>query len=413
MVDHVVGLVPGLRVDLHAVDGIPFEGVRDREGVVPDLLDARSSQVDAVVSDQEEPVPAPGHVAGHGAEPVDPEPHAGPLSPAGHVLDRDQTVLPEMGDHRADRGLEPVGTGADPAEMGQGHRHPDRAVDAHVERAHVVEEDHAGGRIGITRFHQQRTDHRLVSARLAGDRSTERVVFVAEDPGPFLDGAVPQVRSALDDDPGGFAFGVTVDDSHIHVETVPDPTRKCPHWVSSGKKERSPMHRSLLASASLAVLGLLVGCGHAVKVGSPVEIRAATNRERDGWERADFQIGGLDTWVAPDATVSGEQILSARRSDLGDGPMIVTLRFDDAGASRMDELSIDRMSRPVVVLLDGRVVAATTLLEPVSDSLTVAFGDTPADTAAADRLVEAVDERSASGASGPKGAESAGGSASN
>ena len=154
------------------------------------------------------------------------------------------------------------------------------------------------------------------------------------------------------------------------------------------------MDRSLFASACLFCLVLLVGCNQTIKTDSSVEIRAANTREHSGWERVDFQVGGLDAWVAPDATVACSDILSARRSDDGFGHPTVILRFDQDASSRMDELSVARMSHPIVIVLDGRVIAAPIIMERISDTLVVNFGKTPGARATADRLVDAVGDES-------------------
>lgn len=154
------------------------------------------------------------------------------------------------------------------------------------------------------------------------------------------------------------------------------------------------MNRSLFGNACLLCLVLLVGCNQTIKTDSSVEIRAANTREHSSWERVDFQVGGLDTWVAPEATVACSDILSARRSDDGFGHPTVILRFDQDASSRMDELSVSRMSHPVVIVLDGRIIAAPIIMERISDTLVVNFGKTPGARATADRLVDAVTEKS-------------------
>ena len=144
-----------------------------------------------------------------------------------------------------------------------------------------------------------------------------------------------------------------------------------------------------LASGILALC--LGGCTTVKEHHSPVEIRPAANREFKGWQRTDFHVGGLDTWVAPRATVDLEEIEFAVASTTPHGEHVVLMEFTPEGAERMRSLSNRRMSRPVVVLLDGRVIAAPVLMKPVEGSLVVNFGSDRKDEKAARELARAID----------------------
>ena len=58
----------------------------------------------------------------------------------------------------------------------------------------------------------------------------------------------------------------------------------------------------------------------------------------------------------------------------------------------MNELSNHRMSRPVAVLLDGRIIAAPVLMQPVRDTLTINFGSTKTAAKEAGALEQAVND---------------------
>ena len=159
---------------------------------------------------------------------------------------------------------------------------------------------------------------------------------------------------------------------------------------------QQPAFPALLALAPLlgALLWSLVGCTTVKEHTSPVEIRPAANGDFGDWQRTDFHVGGLDTWVAPRATVVLEQIDSAVASTDSFGDHVVLLEFTPAGSESMHSLSIRRMSRPVAVLLDGKIIAAPVLMNPVGDSLVVNFGKTRQGRKDSVRLAAAVNDAS-------------------
>ena len=153
------------------------------------------------------------------------------------------------------------------------------------------------------------------------------------------------------------------------------------------------MRTTLIGTVCLFALAVIVGCRTVDNASSPVEIRAADNREHSDWQRLDYHVGGLDTWVSPDATVVRDDIVSARRSVDDFGQPIVILQFDQKASKKMDELSIRRMSQPIAILVDGEIIAAPILIKPVSETLVVNFGKTSNARTSADRLADAVNDR--------------------
>ena len=92
------------------------------------------------------------------------------------------------------------------------------------------------------------------------------------------------------------------------------------------------------------------------------------------WQRLDYHVGGLDTWVAPEPTIVLDEIVSARRSIDDFGRPTVILTFTEEARKKMTRLSVDRTSRPVALLVDGRIIAAPVLMQEVSETLTISFG---------------------------------------
>lgn len=149
------------------------------------------------------------------------------------------------------------------------------------------------------------------------------------------------------------------------------------------------MRMPVLGTACLVAIATLAGCRTVDHPKSPVEIRAADNRAHGDWQKLDFHVGGLATWVAPDPVVVREEILTARRSQDDFGRPTVILQFDQNASTRMETISINRSSRPVAVLVDGEIIAAPILTTPVQETLVVTFGKDTGGATDADRLVEA------------------------
>ena len=137
---------------------------------------------------------------------------------------------------------------------------------------------------------------------------------------------------------------------------------------------------------------LLGGCTTVKEHSAPVELRPAANAAFKNWERTDYHVGGLDTWVAPKATIVSDEITAASRETNAFGDHTVTLEFTPKGSEKINALSTRRMSRPMAVLLDGRVIAAPLLMKPVKNTLVINFGSTKKGAKEARSLERAVNE---------------------
>ncbi len=156
------------------------------------------------------------------------------------------------------------------------------------------------------------------------------------------------------------------------------------------------MRIPMIGTLCLSVLAVLGGCRTVDNSSSPVEIRAAANREQADWQKLDFHVGGLATWVSPDAVVVRKDIVSARRSVNDFGEPIVILQFDQEASIKMEDLSTSRSSKPVAILVDGEIIAAPILAMPVAETLVIDFGTESNGRTSADRLVDAVNKRESS-----------------
>lgn len=151
--------------------------------------------------------------------------------------------------------------------------------------------------------------------------------------------------------------------------------------------------RVLIAYCAVGAVCLLTGCTTVHNANSPVEIRAASTSQHSDWQKLDFYVGGLHTWVAPKPTIVCSEISAAKESVDGFGHPTAVLIFDSKGARKMAELSTQRSSRPVAVVLDGKIIAAPVVMKPVSETLVVNFGKRRGGPNLAKELVQRVNEQ--------------------
>ena len=170
---------------------------------------------------QEEPVAAPGDVAGDDAETLDLDANVLEMPVAIDVVDDRVISVDQFDADHADRRLEAMAPRSDATEMRQRRRGADRPVAAHAEKADVVEEDQTGGASRILRLAQQRADQRVEAARLVDDESPDMIEFLGEALTPLGERAAAERRPAVDDEPRRLALGVGIDDAHWPQPSAP------------------------------------------------------------------------------------------------------------------------------------------------------------------------------------------------
>ena len=123
----------------------------------------------AVVFHQEKPIAAPGDVAGD-------QPQAGHGNgdgrmgaPGGHVQHGNLAIGVKGGGDGADRGLDFMNPGLNPAGVGEGDHKTDGAVAAHAEITDVIKENDTGGARGILGLNEQAADHNIGAAGFVDD----------------------------------------------------------------------------------------------------------------------------------------------------------------------------------------------------------------------------------------------------
>ena len=152
----------------------------------------------------------------------------------------------------------------------------------------------------------------------------------------------------------------------------------------------------LIRTLVVSLVAFCVSCTTVDSHRSPVELRAASNSSKGDWQRLDYHVGGLDTWVAPEPTIVLDDIVSARRSIDDFGRPTVILTFTQEASEKMTRLSIDRASRPVAVLVDGKIIAAPVLMQEMGDTLTIGFGTRRNAAIEATDLTDRINEHSTS-----------------
>lgn len=104
-------------------------------------------------------------------------------------------------------------SGLDAAYVFESYGEADGAVSAHIEIADVIEEDDAGGTVGFEGFAEKCADDGVITAGFVDDGGAEMVEVAAEALEAFVEGAVAEVGEAFDDETGGFAAGVGINNS--------------------------------------------------------------------------------------------------------------------------------------------------------------------------------------------------------
>ncbi len=189
------------------------DGLTDAPGEVSEGIDVGEIQIEAMGFHEEEPVAAPGDIAGDGSDAGDLDGQVVGLAMAGDVGDGDGTVGVEGGGDGADGGVDAECTGVELVEVGEGDNEADGAVAAHAEVADVVEEEDAGLTGGVMGRDEEGTHHDIRTTGFVDDGGAEGVELILETPEAVGQGTVAEVGAALEDDAGGFTAGMGVEDA--------------------------------------------------------------------------------------------------------------------------------------------------------------------------------------------------------
>ena len=114
-----------------------------------------------------------------------------------------------------------------------------------------------------------------------------------------------------------------------------------------------------MSKKSFVVIGLIVVMLAGVLLGqSALEIRAASSSAMSGWQQMTAPGGAAPVWVSPTNQLTSADVARAEARTLTNGGPAVGVVFTDAGAKKMAALSAAQLSKPIAILLDGRLVWA-------------------------------------------------------
>lgn len=133
--------------------------------------------------------------------------------------------------------------------------------------------------------------------------------------------------------------------------------------------------RRLLSAAMFSMLA--IGCsGDKATTEHVLELRAGSTTELDGWDRTDVLIGGSRVWMSPDVAVDDEMIETIEKTVDHEGRHALYIRLLPEGAARLERLSVEQLSRPIVVVVDGRPTSAPIVQSPIRSFIITANGMT-------------------------------------
>jgi hypothetical protein len=151
----------------------------------------------------------------------------------------------------------------------------------------------------------------------------------------------------------------------------------------------------LVAAVALIVVGIVaVGSqiwshgGATLQAAIRFEVRLAEDRPSAGLREA--RIAGADrvVYLHQEIIVTNGDIAQSSVVQ-GDGPSRfgVSVQFNAAGAQKMRQATASHVGRPVAILIDGVLVAAPVLRDPISTSAVISGDYTKAD---AERIVNGI-----------------------
>lgn len=128
----------------------------------------------------------------------------------------------------------------------------------------------------------------------------------------------------------------------------------------------SPPSRRFPRVLLVLAFALQVGCsGGKATTNHVLELRAGSISEVDGWDRTELVVGGSRIWMDPAVAVHEDMIDSVEKRIEASGSPELLIRLDPRGAARLERLSIEQLSRPIVIVVDGLPSSAPIVLSPL------------------------------------------------
>jgi hypothetical protein len=163
--------------------------------------------------------------------------------------------------------------------------------------------------------------------------------------------------------------------------------------VASSRWFRAPV--ALLAAIAVVVLGFVVAGSRSWPQGSTTvqaavrfEVRLAEDRPADGLREVRLTGANRTIYLHEEIVVTNADVERAAVVP-GSGPsrFNIGVQLNAAGAQKMRRATAGHVGRPMAVLIDGEVVMAPVLRDPIGDSALIT-GDYP--RAEAERIVNGI-----------------------
>ena len=121
------------------------------------------------------------------------------------------------------------------------------------------------------------------------------------------------------------------------------------------------MHRTL--TLILGIAAILFGI--AVQAQAQFTMNAASDEAVPGWQK--MEIEGRSVWVNPTPALTSADIQGAEPGTDPNYGQFVKVIFTEAGARKMRELTTAQMNKPIVIVLDGKLISAPKVRSVISN----------------------------------------------
>src|SRR5450631_3056222 len=167
-----------------------------------------------MLGNQKEPVAAPRDIADHPADPGNVHGKIAGRAVAHYVGHADLAVRTQACRHRPDRRIDADRPRGEVAGMAKRRDQSNRAVAAHTQITHVVEEDDAELAVGAVWMDEQRADEGIRAARFIYDSRTVRIEVLAKSLYALGERTATEGRAAIEHEARGFSARVRIEDAH-------------------------------------------------------------------------------------------------------------------------------------------------------------------------------------------------------
>ena len=147
------------------------------------------------------------------------------------------------------------------------------------------------------------------------------------------------------------------------------------------------MNRQVFATISAFCMFVAVAAGQA-----GFEVRAAASARVPGWQEL-VTPNGDPIWVSSTPTLTAADVERAETRQSPETGPAVAVRLTDAGARKMEALSSGQVNKPLAIMLDGKVIWAPIVRDPMGKEVLLTGGINGFSPAELDRLLSVFAKR--------------------